>query len=87
MDAKFSQEGSFTLENEVTLSSPVGADFASLDNWLFIAPRIIYALIYRNLCNIFNSICFKRVKEKILLKRVLIYKAVDWIRVAQNMDR
>jgi hypothetical protein len=74
MDAEFSQEGKFTLENEVTLPSPLGTDFASLDNWLFtsIAPRFIYAVLHRNLRKIFNCICFNSVKEMILLKRILI---------------
>jgi hypothetical protein len=72
MDAKVSQEGNFTLENEVTLPSPLGTDFASLDNWLFIAPRFIYALLRRNLSKIFNCICLNSAKERILLKRILI---------------
>jgi len=72
MDTEFSQEGNFTLENEVTLPSPLGTEFASLDIWLFISPRFIQALLHRNLCKIFNYICFNIVKERILLKRILI---------------
>ena len=56
MEAKFSQEGNFTLENKMTLPSPLGTDFASLDNRLFIAPRFIYAPRQRNLCKILNCI-------------------------------
>jgi hypothetical protein len=73
MDAKFSQEGKFTLENEVTPPEPLGTDFASVDNWLFIAsPPFIYALLQRNLRKILKCICFNSVNDRILLKRILI---------------
>jgi hypothetical protein len=68
MDAKFSQEGNFTLENDVTLPSPLGTQFASLDTWLFIGPRFIYALLYRNLYKIFNCVCCNIVNVRLILK-------------------
>jgi len=55
MEEKFSQECNLTLENEVTLPSPLGTDFVSLDNWLFIAPTHFFIETHVKYLTVFVS--------------------------------